>query len=238
MYGEGPVADGSDEESEEDFKAEEDDQENVPVSTSMPTPESLVSPALGSNQHMQSDVEPNALIHRARTLPMRQNQQPQMDDHAYNDPNFYSRGMGIGFQPQSPNVHDPARRSFGVPSPSYTGPQQSIYGWQGGNMVSNGPIASNYYPTSTQGNLPQTSGPYQLPPVNMLPPPPPPQHQFDGLNGRSYDSGAALGNQLRTGSLAHPPHIVPHGYQDFMNVNGSFGHHDSGLKDEQHLHTN
>jgi hypothetical protein len=229
-FGETTSGDGSDDDGEEEFKAEDDEHELIPVSASIPTPESLVSPSLGSSQH-----EEPTFTNMRRPLPVRHHTQPAIDEANQYDP-FYHQQQRMFQQPQSPSFHDQGRRQSFVPSPSYNSPQQNMFtGWQGGNMVSNGPISSNYYTTSPT-SLPPTSGPY-LPLPNtqpsMLPPPPMVSH-FDGLNGRSYDSGPALGSQLRTGSLGHPHHLS-HGYAEFMNDNSPAGQHDSDWKDDQHL---
>jgi hypothetical protein len=233
-FGDGTSGDGSDDDGEEDFKAEDDEHEPVPVSSSMSTPESLISPPLGSSQHNQSE-DPITFTNVRRPLPMRHLTQTSVEAHQYD---FYPQHQRAVFQqPQSPTFHDQARRQSFVPSPSYNSPQQNMFtGWQGGNIVSNGPISSSYYTTSPT-SLPPASAPYQLPlPItqaSMLPPLPMASH-FDGLNGRAYDSGPALGSQLRTGSLGHPHHLS-HGYAEFMNDNSPFGQHDSDLKDDPSL---
>jgi hypothetical protein len=232
-FGESTSGDGSDDDGDEEFKAEDEDHELIPVSASIPTPESLVSPSLGSSQH----EEPTFTTNMRRPLPVRHHTVPQTDEANQYDQFYHQQQQQRMFQQsQSPNFHDPGRRQSFVSSPSYNSPQQNMFtGWQSGSMVSTGPISSNYYTTSPT-SLPPASGPY-LPLPNtqssMLPPPSMVSH-FDGLNGRPYDSGPALGNQLRTGSLGHPHHLS-HGYAEFMNDNSPVGQHESDWKDDQHL---
>lgn len=244
MYGErsgGGDGDGSDDEGDEQqsFKPEDDEPEMPPnTSSSLPTPDSMVSPLTGSNRHLQSEHDSSGLGMR---LPLR-----SMDDH-FTDPSFYTnRGLGVNFQqPRSPSIQDPSR-SHG----QFVSPQTSFHNSQmfwPPNMVSN-PASNNYYVTSPQTSLPPSSSPYNPLPLpnpqqTMLPPPPiSTQHSFDGLPvGRTYDSSPALG-QLRTGSIGHPHHMpVPqhHSFQDYLQDSSNFGHHESDLKDQQqhHIHT-
>jgi hypothetical protein len=237
MYGERPgTGDGSDDEGEEHFKDEDDEHEMPPNNTS--TPESLVSPAISHNRHLHP--EPDSNTFGMRPLPVRHNTQP-IEDH-YNDPSsFFSRGLGVNFQPRSPNLQDPSRGQFVSPQPGFHSPP--MY-WPP-NMVSNASSGNSFYVSSPQTSLPPSSSPYNpLPLPNaqqaMLPPPINTQHGYDGLPvGRTYDSTPALGSQLRTGSLGHP-HQMPqhHSFQDYLqDGGGNFGHHDSDLKDQQHMHT-
>jgi len=238
MYGERSGLDASDDELEEGVKDEDDEHD---VGAPIPTPDSLVSPAMmqNQNQHIQSpsDLDSNSVFLRMRPLPVRYHSQPQMEEPPFTDSSCFPRGVGVSFQPQSPNIHDPIRRPFA--STGYQGPHQSIYGWPNNGMASSGPVSSNYYvTTSPQSSLAPQSGPYQLPPPNaqqgMLPSPLG-QHHYDGLPSvRQYDSGPALGNQLRTGSLGHPHHMPQHGYQEYIHDNGGYGQNDSELKSDQH----
>jgi hypothetical protein len=247
MYGEragGEDSDGDD----EGFKEEEDEHDNAPMSTNMSTPESLVSPTMiqGPQNHSQFENDTQSMIQqRPRPLIVsRHTHQPHMEDQtAYLDTNF-PRTMGT-YQAQSPDLQE-YRRSFaptGFPSP-----QQNMYsggGWQNNNILSNSSMPPNYCVTnSSQATLAPPTGSFQLPPVpqvqqpNMLPPPPMIHHPYnDGLPNRGhYDSGPALGNQLRTGSLGHP-HQIPqgHGFGEFLQDGSSFGPNDSDMKEEQHI---
>ena len=232
MHGDNNGQDGSDDELEDCVKDEDDDNDVVSASNNIPVSETLVSPSMVQSQPMQAQAD-----FRMR-LPVRYHQ-PQIEEHqSYTESSSFPRSVGIGFQPQSPNVHDPIRRSFA--SPGYQSPQQNMYGWQ--NNMTNGPVSSYYVTTSPQQSLAAPTPPYQLPPPNtqqnMLPPPLG-QHHFDGLpNGvRQYDSGPALGSQLRTGSLGHPHHMHP-GFQEYIHDNGGYGQNESELKDDQNIHHN
>jgi hypothetical protein len=245
MYGErscGADGDGSDDEGDEQpsFKPEDDEHEMpLHASSNLPTPDSMVSPLTGShNRHLQSEPDSTGLGMRS-ILPVR-----SMDDHFSDPSSFFSRsGLGVNFQqPRSPNLQDTARGhgQFVSPPPSnYQTPQMF---WPP-NMVSNA-SSNNYYVTSPQTSLPPSSSPYNPLPLpnpqqTMLPPPPiSVQHSFDGLPvGRAYDSSPALGSQLRTGSIGHPHHIAQHhSFQDFLQDGGSFGHHETDLKDQQQQH--
>ena len=245
MYGDRTGLEGSDEEPEEGIKDEYDEQDVVPVSTSIPTPESLVSPSMMQNIQSRPE-ESNGLFHRMRPLPVRYHTQP-LDEQQQSYTDSFPRGIGISFQQQSPDMPD--CRSFA--SPGYQSPPQSIYGWQNNSIVngSSGPVSSNnnfYVTTSPQSALAPPPAPYQLPlpntQQNMLPPPLS-NHHFDTLSprgGRLYKGVPLLGNQLRTGSLGHPHHMPSHhSYQDFLNDHGGYGHGDEGIKDEHghHIHS-
>jgi hypothetical protein len=239
MYGERPGGgDGSDDEGEEHFKDEDEEQDVPPnTSSSLPTPESLVSPAIGHNRHLHPEPDSNSL--GMRPLPVRHNTQPQMEDH-YDPSSFFSRGLGVSFQPRSP-IQDPARgNQFIPPESGFHSPQ--MYWPQ--NMVSNASTGNNFYVTSPQTSLPPSSSPYNPLPLpnaqqTMLPPPISSHNSFDGLPvGRTYDSAPALGSQLRTGSIGHP-HQMPqhHGFQEYLQDSGNFGqHHDSELKEQHRIH--
>jgi hypothetical protein len=225
----------SDDEAEEGVKDEDEEPDTTQIATTIPTPESIVSQPMMQTQHLQQSQEQetnNMFMAATRPLPMRYHTQPAMDEHSsYSSSSFLQRNVGVGFQTQSPTPQDPNRRSFG--SPVYPSPQ-SMYGWQN-TMVSNGTMSSNYYVTSPQSSLAPQGGQFQLPPPPttqqpMLPPMT--QHHFDGLpTGRVFDSGPALGNIVRTGSLGHPHHM-PHGFQDYLHDNGGYGHNDSDVRDE------
>ncbi len=131
---------------------------------------------------------------------------------------------------------DPNRRSFAASG--YSNAQQPMYAF---NMVSTGPGPSNFYTTSPQTSLPPASVPYLPPPhtqqQHILHPP---LNPYDGLPNGRYETGPALGNQLRTGSLGHPHHqMAQHGFENYLGDNGGFGQHDADLKDQQQrLHQN
>jgi hypothetical protein len=57
-------------------------------------------------------------------------------------------------------------------------------------------------------------------------------HYSDAIPGR-FDSGPALGNQLRTGSLGHPHHI-PHGFPDYLQ-DSAYGQAEPEIKHDQHM---
>jgi hypothetical protein len=234
MYGDRNGVDVSDDdEPDEGIKDEDEEHEPMPVSAAMPTPDRLVSPTSMMQSQPLQQPESDA-FYRMRPLPVRHYSQPQMEEHnPYGDGSYMPRG----FQPPSPGSQDPSRRSFA--SPGYQSPQQSLYSWQN-SMVSAGPVSSNYYvTTSPQPPLAPPTAPYQLPPPHsqqgMLPPPMV-QHSFDNLPNVRYDSGPALGNQLRTGSLHHPNQI-PHGFQEYLHDSGPYGQNDPGMKHGQHVHT-
>jgi hypothetical protein len=171
---------------------------------------------------------------RARPIPVRYHTQlhSHIEDHGTYPESFMSRNMSVGFQQVSPTSQDPNRRSF--PSSFQTQPQ-GMYTWQ--NNLATTASPSQYYVTSPQTTLPPHSNPYQLPPPTsvgsqgMLPPPLA-QHPFDGLpaSGR-FDSGSALGNQLRTGSLGHPHHL-PSGFSDYLQDSG-YGQNEPETKHDQ-----
>jgi hypothetical protein len=228
MYGDrnGQEESESEEDNEGSIKNEDEDTDTN-AAASMPTPESIISQQrLDMHvQHLQEAQESNPMFLRMRPLPYH-TQTPLEEHQQYNDP-YLPRGVGVSFQPQSPNPHDgQARRPFDPQG--YQSPQQSMYGWQSNNMVNNS-MQSNYYATSPQSAL-ANQGAYQLPPPTsqpMLPPLAPPiaLHHFDLQTTRQYDTGppVPVGNQLRTGSLGHPHH-VPHGFQEYLHEGGgSFG---------------
>jgi hypothetical protein len=230
MYGDRNGADGSDDdEPDEGIKDEDEGQESMPVPVTIPTPDSLVSPTTMMQSQPLQQPDPGD-YYRVRTIPVRHYSHSQLEDHnAFGDGSYLSRG----FQPPSPGQQDPSRRAF--PSPTYQG-TQNMYGWQN-NMVSSGPVSTNFYMAASPQSLAPPSAPYQLPPPisqqGMLPSRVN-QHQFDMQNGR-YDSAPALGNQLRTGSLHHP-HQLPQGFQDYLQDGGVYGQHDPELKDENGIH--
>ena len=174
------------------------------------------------NQQLQQpqETDTTTMFPRTRPLPVPYHTtQPQIEEHAsYSDLSYLACGVGVGFQTHTPNPQYPSRRSSR--SPGYESTQQSMYGWQNDSMVSYGAMSSNYYVTSSQSSITPQGRPYRPPPPPtqqpMLPPPPPMvQRYFDGMpNGRQYDSGPVLGNQLRTSSLGHP-HQLP---IDFKNT--------------------
>ncbi|KAE9378927.1 hypothetical protein N431DRAFT_327065 [Stipitochalara longipes BDJ] len=241
MYGERSGSgdgDGSDDEGDEpSFKPEDDEHDMPPNTTSnLSTPDSMVSPLTGPSRHLQSEHDSNNMGMRS-SLPVR-----PMDDH-FNDPSsFFPRGLGVNFQqPRSPSLQDPSRGHGQFVSPQSSFHNTQMF-WQP-NIVSNA-SSNNFYVTSPQTTLPPSSSPYNPLPLpnpqqTMLPPPPiNTQHSFDGLPvGRAYDSSPALGSQLRTGSMGHP-HQLPqhHGFQEYLQDSGNFGHHESDLKDQQQHH--
>jgi hypothetical protein len=240
MYGEGSVVDGSDDEGDDGVK-DEDEEHDLPanISTGMSSSDGMVSPSM---MQTHSDAESSSIFqsnNRVRPIPLRYASQPHIEEQqaSYNDPACFSRGMGIGFQ--SPGPHDPNRRGFA--SPVYQSPP-TVYGWssQNGSISTNGPVASGYYTTSPQSTVGTSMGQYQLPPPNsqqaMLPPPM--SHHYDSLpNGRPYDVGSGLGNQLRTGSLSHPHHLPQNGFQEYLHDSVGFGNTDAEVKDSQkHAH--
>jgi hypothetical protein len=239
MYGDRSGLDCSDDEVEEGVKDEDEETESTHIPTNVPTPDSIASQPMMQNQHLQQPQEPESnsmFMPTTRPLPVRYHTQPQIEDHGSYPNSSYLRT--VGFQSQSPNPQDPARRSFG--SPVYSSPQ-GMYGWPNTAMVSNATMPSNYYVTSPQTTLGPQGGQFQLPPPPttqqpMLPPMA--QHHFDGLPAaRQFDSGPAVGNQLRTGSLGHSHHM-PHGFQEYLQDSGSYGHNDSEVRDDQQIHSN
>lgn len=226
MYGERAGTEESD--GEDQIKLDDDEEEapNSAVSVSIPTPDSIVSPAIAHNPHMLDND-----MRMRSNLPMRQSAHPPMEEQPqYNDSSAYYHPRGMGFHPQSPNLQD--RRPSFVSPPAYPSPQQQMYGAWSAGMVSNGP-GQSFYTTSPQQNAPY------LPPPNSQQPmlPPPPVHNFDGLPQTRYDTGPALGSSLRTGSMSHPHQHMP-GFDNFLHDNGGFQQHDNELKEEQqqHLH--
>lgn len=233
MHGDRSGQDYSDDEVEEVVKDEDDEPDTTQVATNISTPDSNVSPSIMQSQHLQQPQETEAnpmFIGAPRPLPVRGYTQPLDEHSSFPNPPYISRGVGIGFQTQSPSPQDPSRRSFA--SPIYS--PQSMY-WQNTTMVSNGTMNSNYYVTSPQTTISPQSGQFQLPPPpsSQQPMLPPLTHNhFDGLpSGRQFDSGPALGNIVRTGSLGHPHHM-PHGYQEHLYDNGGYSH-DAEVRDEQ-----
>jgi hypothetical protein len=230
MHGDRSGQDFSDDEVEEGVKEEEDDPDSTQVVTNMSTPEGDVSPPIMQSQHLQQPQEAEAnsmFIGTPHPLPVRCFTQPSDDHSSFSNPSYISRGVGIGFQTQSPSPQDPARRSRIYPS-------QNMY-WQNTTMVSNGTMNPNYYVTSPQTTMGPQSGQFQLPPPpsSQQPMLPPLTHNhFDGMaTGRQFDSGPALGNIVRTGSLGHPHHI-PLECQEHLYDNGGYTH-DSEIRDEQ-----
>ena len=158
MYGDRNGVDSSDDETGEGVKDEDEDGDTNQIPSSMPTPDSMVSPPMIQTQHLQhvQEQEPNGMFMGPTSpLPMRHHTQPVMDETpSYANSSFLSRGVGVGFQTQSSNSQDPDRRTFG--SPVYPN-SQKLYGWQNTLMTSNGPVNSSYYgaspqtPLSTQG---------------------------------------------------------------------------------------
>jgi hypothetical protein len=230
MYGDRTGHDISDDEVEEGVKDEDDDSEAQLMAGNIPTPDSLASQSMSQSQHLQQDADSNSMfLPTARPMPLRYHTQPTLDEHPAFPGNSY---RNVGFQSQSPNPQDLGRRSFG--SPVYPSPQ-GIYGWQH-NMVSNGTMPPSFYVTSN--NLGPQNGQFQLPLPPTAPPPmlpPMVQNNFDGMPVRQFDSGPALGNQLRTGSLGHPHHM-PAGFQEYLQENGPYSHNDSEVRNDQHHH--
>ncbi|KAF8857588.1 hypothetical protein BDZ45DRAFT_429856 [Acephala macrosclerotiorum] len=225
MYGERAGTEESD--GEDLIKLDEDEEApNSAISVSMPSPDSIVSPATGHNPHLLDND-----MRMRSSLPMRQSAHPPMEEQPqYNDSSAYYHPRGMGFHPQSPNLQD--RRPSFVSPPAYPSPQQQMYGAWPAGMVSNSP-GQSFYTTS-----PQQNAPYLPPPSSQQPMLPLPQvHNFDGLPQGRYDTGPALGNSLRTGSMSHPHQHMP-GFDNFLPDNGSFQQHANDLKEEQqqHLH--
>lgn len=221
------------------MKDEDEELETPQLPTNIPTPDSMVSQPMIQPQHLQQSQETDAnsmFMGPSRPFPVRCHTQPQIDDHPSYPSSSYLRT--VGFQSQSPNPQDPSRRSFG--SPVYSTPQ-TMYGWQNTSMVSNGTMPSNYYVTSPQSSLGQQGSQFQLPPppTTQQPMLPPMTQHFDSLPTASrFDSGPAVGNQLRTGSLGHPHHM-PHGFQEYLQENGGYGHNDPEVReDQQQIHQN
>lgn len=238
QFGDRNAQDNSDEDDPDDG-IRDDEEENEHVSVAMPPSDNMVSPHVLQTQNIQSPDEPEYF--RTRPIPVRYNTQPHAsveDSHAYNE-SYLPRSMNVGFQQVSPTGQDPLRRTF--TSTNFQA-QQNLYGWQN-NLVPN-TTQSPFYVNSPQTTLPPQSVAYQLPaptaPIaqqNMLPPPLAQQHHFsDTVSNARYDSGPALGNQLRTGSLGHP-HQIPHGFPDFIQEN-NYGHNEAEIKHDPQMHTN
>jgi hypothetical protein len=223
-----------DDEPDEGMKMEDEEQrEQLPASSNMPTPESMVSPqgpGMGELQQRADNDNRGVFSMRQPEMQFRYHpQQPQIGEgSSYAD--SFPRSMGGGLQ-QSPDLHDPYRRSFA--SPGYQSPQPNMYGWQN-NMgnVSAGPSPSNNFFVTASPQTTITAPAYQLPPPHpqlTLPP-----AHYDGMPNRPYDGGPGIGTQLRTGSLGHPHHMPQHhGFQDFLHDHGGYGHNDDGMKDDQ-----
>ena len=241
MYGERAGSgdgDGSDDEGDEHFKPEDDEEQEIPISSSsLPTPDSIVFPAIGHNRHNHSEQDQNTL--GLRPLVHRHNTQP-MDDYGEHPALFSSRGLGVNFQqqPRSPGLQDPVRNQFVSPQSSFNSPQMF---WP--PMVSSASNGNNFYVTSPQTSMPPVSAYHPLPlpstQQNMLPPPITSHSAFEGLPGRLFDSSPVLGSQFRTGSIGHPHQMPQHhqGFQEYLQENGSFGNHVSDLKEEHHMHS-
>jgi hypothetical protein len=215
-----------DDEADDGTQDDEDEHENHPSSTSATMSPDMVSPSMmqGPLPHPESDP---VFRHRMR---VGYHTGAQMEDHSsYPDSQYLPRTVGVGFQSMSPApLQDPIRRPF--QSAGYQSPQQGLYGWSQPTMVSQPP--SGFFVTSPHSNLPAHSGTYQLPPPpslqHMLPSPL--HHPFEVSNTRNFDSGPALGNQLRTGSLGNPHHIPQHhGYPDYIHDHGQA---EAEMKDE------
>lgn len=238
QFGDRNNQDNSDDDEFDEGGVKDEGNEIEPGSVTMSASEGVVSPPMLQTSNLQSPDESE--FFRSRPIPVHQRYATQShgpidDNHSYSD-SYLPRNMNVGFQQVSPTVPDPLRRSF----TSSNFQQQNMYGWQN-NMVTN-PGQTQYYVSSPQTTLPPQSVPYQLPPPiagqSMLPPPPLIQHHFtEGLSNARYDSGPALGNQLRTGSLGHPHHI-PHGFPEYMQDN-TYGHHEAEIKQDPgpHMHT-
>lgn len=222
--------DGSDDKGEEpSFKPEDTSFEMPSSRSSLPTPDSMVSPLSSRhNRHLQSEPDSSSLGMR---LPLR-----TMDNH-FSDQSSSPRGLGVDFlQPRSPNLQDSMRGhgQFVAPQVSFHNPQMF---WTP-DMVSN-PSSKNYYVTSPQTSLPRLSSPYNPLPLpnpqqTMLPPPQiSPQHSFNGLPlGRTYHSSSALGSQ-QTGSIGYPHHVPPlQSFSEYIQDGSNFGHQESELKDQ------
>jgi len=244
MYGERGSGEDSDGD-EEGLKEEYEEDETAPVSTHMSTPESLVSPTMnqGPNQHSQFENEAqNMMQQRSRPLMLSRHTQPShMDDQTGYIDSTFSRTMGT-YQAQSPGIHE-YRRTFSTTG--FPSPPQNVYsgGWPNNNLLSNPSMSANYCVTSSsQAALAppattfQLPAPHPQPQQNMLPPPGPIAHHSynDGLpNSRQYDSGPAIGNQLRTGSLGHPHQMHQgHAFGEFLQDTSGFGPTDSDMKEE------
>jgi len=247
MYGDSGAADQSDDdEEEEQLKLEDDElQPELVESPTILTPHSLVSPSMIQTQQSVQHTEHDTYI-PPRTVSNRFNNQTEEQPSSYvNGSSFVPR---LNFNDTSPNVQDHTTRSMSVNSinmSQYPNPQHSGFNWQASfASASNTSPTSSYYTTSPQSqSFASTATAFQLPPPNT-------QtalisthghnihNSFDGLPTRQYDTGAHIGNQLRTGSLGHPHQLASHhaGYVDMFSDGATYGHHDSSLKDDAQMH--
>jgi hypothetical protein len=163
----------------------------VPISEEGSDGVRKMNPKANHSNHQlrpREEYSTNAFTNMRRPLPVHHHNQPVIDEANHYD-SFYHKQHGSMFQqPQSPRFHDQARPQSFVRSPPCSGPQKNLFtGWQGGNMVSNGPISPDYYMTSP---IPRKKGSYFTLPItqpSMLPPLPVDSH-FDGLSGRPYQN--------------------------------------------------
>jgi len=215
---------------EPDEGVPDDDDDHVPSPSSANISPDLVSPPMMQSQHPQphhQEPEPNF----RQSLPVRRF--PQLEDPSPYTDQYLARSMNVGFQTMSP-IHDANRRSFqghGFHSPQQ---QQGAYSWSQSTMVSQAP--GGFY-MSPQSMMPPHSAPYQLPPPSVPQPmlPSPLSHPFDMANNGRFDTGPALGHQLRTGSIGHPNHMSHHGFAEYIPDN--HGQAEPDMKDE-HMYQN
>ncbi|RFU24067.1 hypothetical protein B7463_g12271, partial [Scytalidium lignicola] len=210
----------SEDEEEDDGGSEPDESDTKPT---IPSPDSQISPHStqpGPSMHHQprQEDDSSSLFHSMR--------QPQFADNSYS-----TRPVTLGYQQQSPILQDPNRRAYS--SQPYQNQSQNIYGWQN-NMVSNGPISSNYYVSSPQSALAPPNVGYQLPLPNtqqhLLPPPSMNKPTYDSVptSMQQYDTTApALGHQMRTVSIGHPHQLQTHNsFHEYMHDNPYAGNED------------
>lgn len=152
-----------------------------------------------------------------------------MRQPSFAESSYGQRPVAMNYQQQSPLLQDPGRRAYS--SQPYQNQPQGMYGWQNNNMVSNGPVSSNYYVSSPQSAVGPSTVPYQLPLPNtqqhLLPPPGMNKPAYDNVPApmQQYDTTPALGHQMRTVSIGHPQQIQPHhGFPEYMHDNPYAGH--------------
>ncbi|KAM3074784.1 hypothetical protein ACMFMG_008200 [Clarireedia jacksonii] len=248
MYGDSGAADQSDDDEEEDLKLEDDDlQPELVESPTILTPHSLVSPSMiQTQQSVQQHSEQHETYIPSRPVSNRFNNQTEEQSSSYvNGSSFVPR---LTFNDPPSNVQDHTQRSMSVNSinmSQYPNSQHNGFNWQASfASASNTSPTSSYYTTSPQTqSFGSTATTFQLPPPNtqtaVISSHGHNMHSsFDGLPNRQFDTGAHIGNQLRTGSLGHPHQLAAHhaGYVDIFSDGANYGHNDLSLKDDSHMH--
>jgi hypothetical protein len=229
---------GEDTDAEDDAFKEEDEQDTIVPTNNANTPE-LVSPSMMST-HRQFEPEQQSLMHRSHPGMIRTHTEPQHMEDNYAEQS-YSRSLSFQ-NVHSPSIQDPYRPGRGYVSnvsPGFQSPPQTMYQapWPNSNIG----ISTNFCATTSPASVLPPATAFQLPapqtPHMMVPR----MHQPFELPHQRYDTGPALGSQLRTGSIGHPHHMqhAPTGqYHDFIqDPNPYHQTHESNVKEEQQLRT-